>query len=107
MKELTKYAVACFCALAASAASAAMTTEWGEKVTSENAHRYYPRPHMERASWQCLNGDWDYAVTKAIETPGRPAKWDGKIRVPFPIESSLSGVGRLIAPEEFLWSCAR
>ena len=80
-----------------------MTTEWGEKTTSENAHRYYPRPQMERPSWQCLNGDWDYAVTKVVDTPGRPAKWDGKIRVPFAIESSLSGVGRLLEPDEFLW----
>ena len=99
---LKQTAVAAFMSAALSA-SAAMTTVWGEKTTSENAHRYYPRPQMERPSWQCLNGDWDYAVTKVIETPGRPAKWDGKIRVPFPIESTLSGVERLIEPGEFLW----
>ena len=81
-----------------------MTTEWGEKTTSENAHRYYPRPQMERPSWQCLNGDWDYAVTKVIDTPGRPAKWDGKIRVPFALEAPLSGCGgRLLEPHEYLW----
>ena len=62
-----------FAALAASAANAElMLTEWGAKVTSENALREYPRPQMERAGWTCLNGDWDYAITAVTNTPGRP-----------------------------------
>ena len=84
-------------------AAAAMMTAWGEKVTSENCWREYPRPQMVRANWTCLNGDWDYAVTSVTNTPGRPTKWDGKIRVPYAIESRLSGVGRLLKPDEFLW----
>ena len=82
---------------------AAMMTPWGEKVTSENCWREYPRPQMVRANWTCLNGDWDYAVTSVTNTPGRPVRWDGKIRVPYAIESALSGVGRLLEPDEFLW----
>ena len=89
--------------VAANAPNMGMTTPWGEKVTSENAWRGYPRPQMVRADWTCLNGDWDYAVTKIKETTGRPKAWAGKIRVPFAIESSLSGVGRLLEPDEFLW----
>ena len=84
-------------------AAAPMMTEWGEKVTSENAWREYPRPQMARDTWTCLNGDWDYAVTSVTNTSGRPAKWDGKIRVPFAIESALSGVGRFLEADEFLW----
>ena len=84
-------------------AAGAMKTEWGEKVTSENAWRDYPRPQMVRESWTCLNGDWDYAVTAITNTTGRPAKWDGKIRVPFAVESVLSGVNRLLEPHEYLW----
>ena len=80
-----------------------MLTTWGEKVTSENCWRSYPRPQMVRDGWTNLNGDWDYAGTSVTNTPGRPEKWDGKIRVPFPIESALSGVGRLLEPDEFLW----
>ena len=80
-----------------------MLTEWGENVTSENCWRGYPRPQMVRDGWTNLNGDWDYAVTSVTNTPGRPEKWDGKIRVPFCIESALSGVGRLLKPDEFLW----
>ena len=90
-------------AFAHSAASAPMMTSWGEKVTSANAWRSYPRPQMVRENWTNLNGEWDYAVTSVTNTPGRPEKWDGKIRVPFPLESALSGVGRLLEPGEFLW----
>ena len=84
-------------------AAATLMTTWGEKVTSENAWRDYPRPQMTRANWTNLNGDWDWTVTNVTNTPGRPTSWEGKIRVPFAIESQLSGVGRLINPDEFLW----
>ena len=92
--------------LAAATASAwqpapGMKTPWGEKVSPENAWREYPRPQMVRANWTNLNGLWQYAVTK--DAPGCPAKWDGEILVPFVIESSLSGVGRLLEPKETLW----
>ena len=80
-----------------------MMTQWGEKVTPESAWRGYPRPQMVRENWTNLNGKWDYAVTSVTNTPGRPTKWDGKILVPFAIESALSGVGRLLEPNEFLW----
>ena len=93
-------------ALAAAVAGAwqqvpGMKTPWGEKVTPANAWREYPRPQMVRAGWANLNGLWQYAVTKGA--PGCPQKWDGEILVPFVIESSLSGVGRLTEPEETLW----
>ncbi len=78
-----------------------MKTPWGEKVTPANAWREYPRPQMVRQNWTNLNGLWQYAVTK--NAPGCPAKWDGEILVPFVIESSLSGVGRLVEPSETLW----
>ena len=80
-----------------------MFTEWGAKVTSENAWREYPRPQMVRSGWTCLNGDWDYAITSVTNTPGRPDKWDGKIRVPYAIESQLSGVVKFLEADQFLW----
>ena len=100
MKKLM-LAICCLGVFAAIAAP--MMTPWGEKVTSENCWRSYPRPQMVREGWTNLNGEWDYAVTSVTNTPGRPEKWDGKIRVPFCIESALSGVGRLLKPDEFLW----
>ena len=90
-----------------------LMTEWGEKVTPENAWREYPRPQMERAEWTNLNGLWEYAITSnATYTSVSP--WDkfepcrevvqkGEILVPFAIETPLSGVGRLLEPSEFLW----
>ena len=90
-------------ALAAAAAGAwqqapGMKTPWGEKVTPENAWREYPRPQMARDAWTNLNGLWQYAVTR--DAPGVPSEWDGEILVPFVIESSLSGVGRLLEPQD-------
>ena len=101
MKTMTILAAAV--AVSGVASAGTMLTPWGEKVTSENAWRDYPRPQMVRQNWTNLNGDWDYAVTSVTNTPGRPEQWNGKIRVPFCIESALSGVGRLLEPNEFLW----
>lgn len=48
----------------------------------------YPRPSLKRDSFVCLNGDWDFAVTKGEQ----PEKYTDKIRVPYPIESNLSNI---------------
>ena len=105
MKNLCHLLAAALLVFAAETAKAGpMLTPWGEKVTSENAWRGYPRPQMARANWTCLNGDWDYAITAITNTPGRPVKWDGRIRVPFALEAPLSGCGgRLLEPDEYLW----
>src|SRR4051794_13608005 len=78
-----------------------LMTEWGEKVSPDNAWREYPRPQFVRERWQNLNGLWDYAVAKRTEPP--PTKFAGKILVPFALESALSGVGRPFGPEDRLW----
>ena len=81
-----------------------LMTEWGEKVTPENAWREYPRPRMVRdtyGKWKNLNGLWDYAITP--RGSDIPQKWDGKILVPYPVESALSGVKRLLKPDEEIW----
>jgi beta-galactosidase/beta-glucuronidase len=78
-----------------------LMTRWGKAVNPQNAHREYPRPQMMRKNWLNLNGLWEYAVTaKNAETPN---KFDGQILVPFCIESALSGVGKVVKPEEALW----
>lgn len=78
-------------------------TRWGENVYRDEAPAWqeYPRPQMQREDWQCLNGMWDYAVS-GRETETMPEA-EGKIRVPFCIESVLSGVERPLQPEEKLW----
>ena len=58
-------------------------TEWGENLDPTNVLPEYPRPQMVRSEWMNLNGFWDYRISTTM----------GKILVPFPLESALSGVG--------------
>ena len=78
-----------------------LKTSWGEKVTPANAWQEYPRPQFVRQRWANLNGLWDYAITS--RTAPHPSKFDGTILVPFAVESSLSGVGRKLEPDQRLW----
>ena len=85
-----------------SPAQAPLMTCWAKDVSPTNALREYPRPQLVRKEWANLNGLWDYAVTpKTDERP--PANYDGKILVPYPIESALSGVMKALLPEQKLW----
>lgn len=79
----------------------ALVTKWGKAVTPENAWRSYPRPQRVRDRWMNLNGQWDYAIAK-VGTP-RPAQMQGKILVPFAVESKLSGVQRAVLPDDRIW----
>lgn len=79
----------------------AIATRWGKAVTPENAWRSYPRPQLQRDKWLNLNGLWDYAITRA-GTP-QPQAMQGKILVPFAVESRLSGVARKVLPEDRIW----
>ena len=98
-------------------------TAWADEVSPSNVHPEYPRPQMIRSQWKSLNGLWDYSVTPAA--PSSVPEWssaapdilgmteeagnilsecvDGRILVPFCIESALSGVGRRVSPDEALW----
>ncbi len=76
-------------------------TGWGENIRPDDVWNVYPRPIMERDEWQNLNGLWDYAITPVYHPA--PSKYDGKILVPFPVESSLSGVGADVGKEKVLW----
>lgn len=61
----------------------------------------YPRPHLVRERWTHLNGRWDYAIRPRGEGP--PEEWDGRILVPYCVESAASGVGRRVGSELELW----
>ena len=69
-----------------------LLTSWGRQVTPENAHREYPRPQLTRKEWLNLNGLWEYAEASPGEAPPAGRTLAGRILVPFPIESALSGV---------------
>ena len=76
-------------------------TPWFDKVDRHLPLAEYPRPQFERKDWICLNGEYDYAITG--DTADAPKKYDGKILVPFSVESELSGVGKALLPEQRLW----
>ncbi|MDR3228581.1 MAG: hypothetical protein LBT53_04125 [Puniceicoccales bacterium] len=76
-------------------------TKWAAEVSPDKVLPEYPRPRLVRDQWQNLNGLWDYAIaTKGAELP---ATFEGKILVPFCIESSLSGVQKTIKGTHELW----
>jgi beta-galactosidase/beta-glucuronidase len=76
-------------------------TRWGKAVTPDNAWRSYPRPQMKRSAWLNLNGLWDYAIRP--KAAPRPSAMDGRILVPFALESRLSGVARPVTPNDRIW----
>jgi beta-galactosidase/beta-glucuronidase len=76
-------------------------TIWADKINPQNVLPEYPRPIMERQNWQNLNGLWEYAILPIGHA--EPATFDGKILVPFAIESSLSGVQKEVGKDNELW----
>jgi beta-galactosidase/beta-glucuronidase len=76
-------------------------TPWAAQVSPASPLPEYPRPRLVRPDWQNLNGLWDYTITP--KGAALPAAFDGRILVPFPVESSLSGVQREVGPDNELW----
>ena len=78
-----------------------LKTRWAAEVTPENVWQEYPRPQMYRLYWENLNGLWDYAIRPKGEN--NIGEFDGKILVPFCVESSLSGVQKYVGKDNELW----
>ena len=78
-----------------------MRSVWTDKVDKNCPLPEYPRPQMVRDSFLNLNGTFDYAIVP------KETEWvtdfDGKILVPFAVESLLSGVEKPLSPENRLW----
>lgn len=82
-------------------AGSIIKSDWASKIDPEHVLSEYPRPIMERDHWKNLNGLWDYAITNKGES--EPKKFDGKILVPFAVESSLSGVMKDVGASKEVW----
>ena len=65
----------------------------------EIPHNIYPRPALRRESFFCLNGRWDFAVTKSTQPP----VFHRQILVPFAPESPLSGIHETFEDSDVLW----
>jgi len=86
--------------LAWSPAGNRIKTQWASQVMPDSPLPDYPRPQMVRDDWESLNGLWDYAILPEDEGYSRA---DGKILVPFCVESSLSGVQKAVGDKNALW----
>jgi hypothetical protein len=97
--------MACSCASSASAdwqpAPGPLKTRWTGDVSPQNAHPEYPRPQLVRKEWLSLNGLWDFTITP--QNAGTPQQYSETILVPFPVESSLSGLAKRVSERERLW----
>ncbi|MEE0982301.1 MAG: glycoside hydrolase family 2, partial [Acutalibacteraceae bacterium] len=78
-----------------------LKTRWTENVNPDCPLPEYPRPQLVRKDWQNLNGRFEYAITGLNENI--PEKFDGEIIVPFAPECYLSGVGRTVTENDYLW----
>jgi hypothetical protein len=82
--------------------NAPLLTRWAKDVSPTNVLSEYPRPQLVREQWRNLNGLWDFTVTEE-NRKNIPSAYAGKILVPYPIESALSGVMRAFLPGQRLW----
>lgn len=78
-----------------------LLTRWSDSVNPDCPLPEYPRPQLERADWQNLNGRFEYAITPVTED--FPEEYDGEIIVPFAPESYLSGVEKTVDSHSYLW----
>ena len=104
INRLTMAAVLLACSVQAQdwkPAGERIKTEWASRIDPQAPLPEYPRPQMVRDSWQNLNGLWDYALKPAGSNV--PSSFDGKILVPYPVESSLSGVMKTVGEKQELW----
>ncbi len=76
-----------------------LTTPWSDTVNKIAPWSEYPRPSMVRESYLSLCGEWDFAVSDGDV----PEEYGERILVPFPPESSLSGIEREIPKSSTLY----
>jgi hypothetical protein len=77
-----------------------LSTRWSADVSRDNAWPEYPSPQMVKEEWLNLNGLWEYAI---VGKGSLPTIFKSHTLVPFPVESSLSGVGKMVEKENILW----
>ncbi|MBR7116137.1 MAG: glycoside hydrolase family 2 [Clostridia bacterium] len=79
-------------------ANTVLKTDYIKMMDRVCPHGYYPRPSMVRDSFLSLNGEWEFGVSGSKDEP----IYNEKILVPFCPESHLSGIERMIKPDEYM-----
>ncbi|MBO5936253.1 MAG: glycoside hydrolase family 2 [Clostridia bacterium] len=77
-----------------------LKTRWAEQAMCDMPLPEYPRPQMVREDWINLNGMFDFAITGDIDWCD---EYTDEIRVPFAVESCLSGVCKRVSAKDRLW----
>ncbi len=77
-----------------------LKTRWADEAMCDMPLPEYPRPQMVRENWVNLNGMFDFAITGDIEWCD---EYEDEIRVPFAVESCLSGVCKRVSEKDRLW----
>ncbi len=73
---------------------AVLNTPWTGRVSTVAPLPEYPRPQLQRRSWQNLNGRWQYERALPRQRPPFGQSLAETILVPFPVQSQLSGIER-------------
>ena len=69
-----------------------LDTPYAAQVSTTQPWPEYPRPQLVRADWLNLNGIWQYQSGAAGDPLPTGTTLTSEIRVPFAVESALSGV---------------
>lgn len=77
-----------------------LKTRWAEAAMCDMPLPEYPRPQMVRENWINLNGMFDFAITGDIDWCD---EYKDEIRVPFAVESCLSGICKRVSAKDRLW----
>ncbi len=77
-----------------------LKTRWADQAMCDMPLPEYPRPQMVREDWVNLNGKFDFAITGDIEWCD---EYTDEIRVPFAVESCLSGICKRVSAKDRLW----
>ncbi len=66
----------------------------------KNIDLNYPRPQLKRDNYIILDGKWQYKIVPDVE---ENIDYQGFINVPYSPEAKLSGVSKVLKPNEELW----
>ena len=77
-----------------------LKTRWADEAMCDLPLPEYPRPQMVREDWVNLNGMFDFAITGDIDWCD---EYNDEIRVPFAVESCLSGICKRVSKADRLW----
>ena len=77
-----------------------LKTRWADEAMCDMPLPEYPRPQMVREDWVNLNGMFDFAITGDIDWCD---EYNDEIRVPFAVESCLSGICKRVSAKDRLW----